>query len=153
MPLRDIATSDSILLREIPGADDEKAIRSIRRLQEIGVGIVAPVDALAANPVANAIALVPAKDAGSVTMPEGAARIAITFDGSETSEQIAAALKAEPVMVRGPPDLLPFTPPPLTHLLFCQFLLERLNTARLFFIIYRSWALSLSLSLSRTNDY
>ena len=70
MPLRDIATSDSILLRELPDADDEKAIRSIRRLQEIGVGVIAPVDALAANPVANAIALVPAKDAGSVAMPE-----------------------------------------------------------------------------------
>ena len=32
MPLRDIATSDSIFLREIPAADDEKANRSIRRL-------------------------------------------------------------------------------------------------------------------------
>ena len=49
MPLRDIATSDSILLTEIPAADDEKAMRSIRRLQEIGVGIVADAAALAAT--------------------------------------------------------------------------------------------------------
>ena len=98
MPLRDIATSDSIFLREIPAASDEKAIRSIRRLQEIGVGIIAPIDALAANPVKNAIALVPAKEAAGATMPEGAARMAITFDGSETAEEIAAALKTEPVM-------------------------------------------------------
>ena len=53
MPLRDVATSDSILLTEVPEPSDEKAMRSIRRLQEIGVGVVADAAALAERPVDN----------------------------------------------------------------------------------------------------
>lgn len=94
MPLRDIATADSVFLREIPAATDEKALRSIRRLQEIGVGIIAPIAALAAHPIANAVALVAARDAPTAAMPQGAVRLAITFDGTETAEEIAAALQA-----------------------------------------------------------
>jgi (E)-4-hydroxy-3-methylbut-2-enyl-diphosphate synthase len=99
MPLRDIATSDSIFLREIPAADDEKANRSIRRLQEIGVGVVAPVAALAATPIDNAVAAVPAKEAkGDMAMPKGAVRWAVVFDGTESAEEVKAALELEPVM-------------------------------------------------------
>jgi (E)-4-hydroxy-3-methylbut-2-enyl-diphosphate synthase len=99
MPLRDIATSDSIFLREIPAADDEKANRSIRRLQEIGVGVVAPVAALAATPIDNAVAAVPAKEAkGDMAMPKGAVRWAVVFDGTESAEEIKSALELEPVM-------------------------------------------------------
>jgi len=99
MPLRDIATSDSIFLREIPAATDDKANRSIRRLQEIGVGIIAPAAALVATPVAHAIALVTAREAPTAVMPAGASRMAVAMDGTETAEEIAAALKVEPVMV------------------------------------------------------
>ena len=99
MPLRDIATSDSIFLREIPAADDEKANRSIRRLQEIGVGVIAPVAALAATPIDNAVAAVPAKEAkGDMAMPKGAVRWAVVFDGTESAEEIKAALELEPVL-------------------------------------------------------
>ena len=98
MPLRDIATSDSIILREIPKPDDEKANRSIRRLQEIGVGVLAPVDALAKTPVANAIAMVAAKDAATATIPDCAARVAVVIDGTESEEEIVAALATDPVM-------------------------------------------------------
>ena len=98
MPLRDIATSDSILLTEIPAADDEKAMRSIRRLQEIGVGIVADAAALAATPIDNSVALVAAKGAASAAVPDCAARVAIVFDGTETEEEVKAALAVDPVM-------------------------------------------------------
>jgi (E)-4-hydroxy-3-methylbut-2-enyl-diphosphate synthase len=99
MPLRDIATSDSVFLREIPAADDEKANRSLRRLQEIGVGVVAPVAALAATPIDNAVAAVPAKEAkGDMAMPKGAVRWAVVFDGTESAEEVKAALELEPVM-------------------------------------------------------
>mmetsp|Transcript_54988 Transcript_54988/g.174866 ORF Transcript_54988/g.174866 Transcript_54988/m.174866 type:complete len:505 (-) Transcript_54988:77-1591(-) len=37
MPFRDIATSDSLLLRDLPAAEDEEARTAIRRLQEVGV--------------------------------------------------------------------------------------------------------------------
>ena len=99
MPLRDIATSDSIFLREIPAAEDEKANRSIRRLQEIGVGVIAPLEALMKTPVPNAVAAVAAKEAkADLAMPEGAARWAVVFDGTETADEVKAALALEPVM-------------------------------------------------------
>ena len=98
MPLRDIATSDSILLTEVPAPSDEKAMRSIRRLQEIGVGVVADAAQLAERPVDNAVALVAAKDATSAAVPDCAARVAVVFDGTETEEEVKAALGVDPVM-------------------------------------------------------
>jgi len=98
MPLRDIATSDSILLTEIPAPGDEKAMRSIRRLQEIGVGVVADAAQLAERPVDNAVALVAAKGAASAAVPDCAARVAVVFDGTETTEEVKAALSVDPVM-------------------------------------------------------
>ena len=98
MPLRDIATSDSILLTEVPAPSDEKAMRSIRRLQEIGVGVVADAAQLAERPVDNAVALVAAKAATSAAVPDCAARVAVVFDGTETTEEVKAALGVDPVM-------------------------------------------------------
>jgi len=99
MPLRDIATSDSVFIRDVPPPSEEVARRSIRRLQEIGVGIVAPAAALAANPVDNAIALVSGKEAvAGVSLPEGAVRMAITLDGTEMAEELKACMATEPVM-------------------------------------------------------
>ena len=61
--------------------------------------MVAPIAALAATPVPNAVALVDAKAAvGDLVMPKGAVRWAVRFDGTETSAEIANALTLEPVM-------------------------------------------------------
>ena len=94
MPLRDVATSDSILLTEVPEPSDEKAMRSIRRLQEIGVGVVADAAALAERPVDNAVALVAAKGAASAAVPDFAARDAVVLDGTETQEEEKVASRA-----------------------------------------------------------
>lgn len=59
----------------------EQSMRSIRRLQEIGVGVIAPAAALDATPIANSIAVVAVKDAGKATVPACAARVALTVDG------------------------------------------------------------------------
>ena len=98
MPLRDIATSDSILLSEVPAASEEKALRSIRRLQEIGVGIVVPAAVLKTTPLANSIALVTVDEIGA-PLPGGAARMAVTLDGTETAAQIKAVAASDAVMV------------------------------------------------------
>jgi len=98
MPLRDVATSDSILLTEVPEPSDEKAMRSIRRLQEIGVGVVADAAALTERPVDDAVALVAAKGAASAALPDCAARVAVVFDGTETEEEVKVALGVDPVM-------------------------------------------------------
>jgi (E)-4-hydroxy-3-methylbut-2-enyl-diphosphate synthase len=96
MPLRDIATSDSILLSEVP--TDVKALRSIRRLQEIGVGVIVPAAVLKSTPLENAIALVSANDVGA-PLPAGAARKAVTLDGTENASQIKAVAASNAVMV------------------------------------------------------
>lgn len=39
MPFKDIATSDSVVLRTIPPSSDTEARRAIKRLQEVGQAI------------------------------------------------------------------------------------------------------------------
>lgn len=103
MPFRDIATSDSLLLRDPPPAADAAARRALRRLQESGVGVFAPAAALAESPVPDAVALFTAAEAAaaaaasgtgaaaaSPALPPGAARWAVWLDGGETEEQVAA---------------------------------------------------------------
>ena len=46
------------------------------------------------TPVPNAVAAVAAKEAkADLAMPEGAARWAVVFDGTETADEVKAALK------------------------------------------------------------
>ncbi len=99
MPFRDIATSDSLFLRELP--DDKDARTALRRLQEVGVGVLAPAPALAASPLAGAIAVVPlaelaAADDADALLPEGAARLAVSVRGDEDAAAFAALAKAGP---------------------------------------------------------
>jgi hypothetical protein len=54
---QDIATADSIFLRQAPAADAKDARTALRRLQESGVGVLVPVSELKAAPIPNAIAL------------------------------------------------------------------------------------------------
>ena len=97
MPLRDIATSGlDHPPRDSQAADDEKANRSIRRLQEIGVGVVAPVDALAATPVDERRSPLVAGEGGAGRHGDDARRApragAVVIDGTESEEEIVAAL-------------------------------------------------------------
>jgi len=97
MPFKDVATSDSIYLPEVPPVDDETARTALRRLIESNVGVIADAAALAARPVPNAVALVPLADAAA-PLPEGAGRRAIVLDGTETAEEISALAGADAVM-------------------------------------------------------
>lgn len=103
MPFKDIATADSILLREVPAASAADQRTALRRLQESGVGVIVPFAALAATPLPNAVALVSATELhaakGKPALPEGAGRVAVAVDGTESDEVIAAIKAAEPVLV------------------------------------------------------
>ena len=100
MPLRDVATSDSILLREAPQVSQEKAMRSIRRLQEIGCGVLVPEAELKKNPVPNAIAIVSLAQAiNKEALPECSERFAVTLNGSESNEDIAKLKDIDAVML------------------------------------------------------
>lgn len=94
MPFKDLATSDSILIRDVP--TDTEGLRALRRLQEVGVHVLCPADVLRASPLPDALALMPLREAaaamraGGVVLPQGAARLAVTIDGTESEEDLAA---------------------------------------------------------------
>lgn len=95
MPFKDIATSDSIFMREVPPVSDAEGRRALKRLQEVGVHVLAPSQVLAQAPLPGAIAVLPlkeaiaAKNSGGIQLPEGAARLAVTIDGTESEEELA----------------------------------------------------------------
>lgn len=103
MPFKDIATSDSLLLREVPAAAAAEQRTALKRLQESGVGVIVPLAALQKEPLPNAVALVTAAELaahkGAVALPAGAARLAVSVDGTEPDEVIAAIKAAQPVML------------------------------------------------------
>ncbi|MEW5297822.1 MAG: hypothetical protein WDW36_001004 [Sanguina aurantia] len=105
MPFKDIATSDSVLLRQLPAVDDKEGRRALRRLQEVTVHVIAPAAELARSPLAGAVALHSLKDAlaahsaGGVKLPEGSLRLAIEVDGTESDSDIAALATLQPVVV------------------------------------------------------
>lgn len=76
MPFKDIATSDTILMRELPPSSDAAGRRAIRRLQEVGVNVIAPAAVLAADPLPGGVAMhtlrdaVAAHNAGGLKLPQ-----------------------------------------------------------------------------------
>ena len=71
---------------------------SLIQMQEVGVHVIAPAAALEGHPLPNPIALRPLAEAaaawaeGRTATPSGAARLAVTIDGTE-NEDVLAALK------------------------------------------------------------
>ena len=57
MPFKDIATSDSIFMRTLPAVDDANARTALRRMMEVGTGVIVPAEELTKNPLENAVAL------------------------------------------------------------------------------------------------
>ncbi|CAL8469861.1 g9403 [Coccomyxa elongata] len=96
MPFKDQATSDTLLMPEIPSSSDKDKRRALARLQEVGVHVIAPAAALEADPLPHAVAAYPLSEAaaalrnGGVHLPEGAGRFCVSVDGTETEEDVAA---------------------------------------------------------------
>jgi (E)-4-hydroxy-3-methylbut-2-enyl-diphosphate synthase len=63
MPFKDIATSDSILMRTLPPSSDKAARTALRRLIEVSMGVVVPAEELEKDPLPNAVALMSLTDA------------------------------------------------------------------------------------------
>jgi len=101
MPFKDVATTDSILLRKVPPVDDKDARTALRRLIEISMGVVVPVEELEANPLPNAVALMDLEDAVARDgkLPEGAIRMAISVNGDEDDDMIAKIRTLNPVFI------------------------------------------------------
>lgn len=74
MPFKDIATTDSILLRKVPPSSDTDARTGIRRLIEVSMGVIVPAEELEKDPLPNAVALMDLEDAiscGGKVRPKG----------------------------------------------------------------------------------
>jgi len=100
MPFKDIATTDSLFLRQLPpiGADKERT--ALRRLQEVGVGILAPAAELEARPLDNSIAVLTLDEVkAGAKVPECAARTAISVRGDEDEATLAALEGNDAVML------------------------------------------------------
>lgn len=124
MPFKDIASTDTLLMRALPAEGDAAARQALRRLQEVGMHVIAPVDVLRETPLQDAIALVPLASAASTQLPEGCKRcascarsasasakahvhsshacvrthrMAVTIDGTESDEQLRSLGDLAPI--------------------------------------------------------
>lgn len=97
LPFKDIATSDSIYLPEVPPIEDATTRRTITRLQEVAVGVLAPIEQLQANPLPNAVAVTSLKSIanGLPPLPTGAIRYAIKIDGTEDADSFNALVNID----------------------------------------------------------
>lgn len=94
LPFKEIATSDSIYLPKVPKADNVNARKTLKRLQEVAVGVFAPIHELLSNPLPNAVAVVSLDDIqknnGQLPpLPTGAIRYALKLSGIESAASYA----------------------------------------------------------------
>ena len=99
LPLKDVATSDALLLRVPPAEDDTASRATLATLAKAGVHAIVPAEALKARPLPGAVALVELAELEAKLMlrtGEGGAasalgdsgRLAVTVRGDESDEQV-----------------------------------------------------------------
>ena len=91
MPFKDIATSDSIYLPEVPASDDQTSRRTIKRLQDVAVGVFAPIEQLRINQLPNSVAVVALEEISKLggkfpDLPVGSIRYAVKVTGLESED-------------------------------------------------------------------
>jgi len=101
MPFKDIATSDSIFMRTIPPSTDTTARTALRRLVEVSVGLIVPVEELEKDPLPNAVAYMSLTDAieKNGELPPGAIRLAVNVDGDEDDEALSKIKQLNPAFI------------------------------------------------------
>lgn len=90
MPFKDLATVDSILLRELPAVEDAEARLALKRLVDISMGVLTPLSEQLTKPLPHAIVLVNLDELSSGAhklLPQGT-RLAVTLRGDESCEQL-----------------------------------------------------------------
>ncbi|KAI3983359.1 hypothetical protein MKX01_013426 [Papaver californicum] len=108
MPFKDLATVDSILLRELPPVEDRDARLALKRLIDISMGVLTPLSEQLTKPLPNAIVLVDLKELSSGAhklLPEGT-RLAVSVRGDESFEDLHVLKDVDATMLLHD---LPFT--------------------------------------------
>ncbi|KAH9288308.1 hypothetical protein KI387_032425 [Taxus chinensis] len=101
MPFKDLATVDTILLRELPPVDDSEARLTIKRLVDISMGVLTPLSEQLTKSLAHAIVLVNVKEISTGAhklLPEGT-RLAVTLRGDEAYEDLDLIKSVDPIML------------------------------------------------------
>ncbi|KAJ4980008.1 hypothetical protein NE237_010788 [Protea cynaroides] len=90
MPFKDLATVDSILLRELPPVEDSKARLALKRLIDVSMGVLTRLSEQLTKPLANAVVLVNLKELATGAyklLPEGT-RLAVSVRGDEPYDDL-----------------------------------------------------------------
>jgi (E)-4-hydroxy-3-methylbut-2-enyl-diphosphate synthase len=112
MPFKDIATSDSIYLPEVPESQEERLV--IKRLQDVAIGVLAPIEQLAVSPMPNTVAVITLESVVSgdlPPLPEGSMRYAVKATGLEpeaayaTLKQLSTHPRMTTLIVEAPPHV------------------------------------------------
>ncbi|KAK9800350.1 hypothetical protein WJX73_008117 [Symbiochloris irregularis] len=105
MPFKDIATSDTLLMPTVPSRDDAAGRRALKRLQDVGVHVIAPAGELRRDNLPHAVALMPLREAVAahrspegLQLPEGSGRLVVSIDGTESEDEVAALQSTGAVM-------------------------------------------------------
>ncbi|KAL8130680.1 hypothetical protein V2J09_019835 [Rumex salicifolius] len=101
MPFKDLATVDSIMLRELPPVDDADSRLALKRLIDVSMGVITPLDEQLTKPLPNAIVLLNLKELSSNAhklLPEGS-RLAVTVRGDEPFEELEALKSIDATMI------------------------------------------------------
>jgi len=98
MPFKDVATTDSVLMRTVPDVEDTDARTILKRMIESNMGVIVPAEELEKNPLPNAVALMSLTEAVACDgkLPEGAIRLAVEIDGSEDEDTIGKIQELKP---------------------------------------------------------
>eukprot|EP00923_Selenidium_pygospionis_P048030 GHVN01082769.1.p1 GENE.GHVN01082769.1~~GHVN01082769.1.p1 ORF type:complete len:668 (+),score=52.93 GHVN01082769.1:48-2051(+) len=101
MPFKDVATSDSVYVTDLSGMDTRKEA-TLKRLQQSGVGVLAPIESLRSKPLSGGVSVVSLAEwvdangiSKSMELPQGSRRVAIIIDGRETREQLMAVAASD----------------------------------------------------------
>ncbi|AED97355.1 4-hydroxy-3-methylbut-2-enyl diphosphate synthase [Arabidopsis thaliana] len=101
MPFKDLATVDSILLRELPPVDDQVARLALKRLIDVSMGVIAPLSEQLTKPLPNAMVLVNLKELSGGAyklLPEGT-RLVVSLRGDEPYEELEILKNIDATMI------------------------------------------------------
>ena len=101
MPFKDLATVDSILLRELPPVDDADARLSLKRLIDISMGVITPLSEQLTKPLPHAMVLVNLKEisSGAYKLLPGGTRLVVSVRGDEPYEELELLKTVDPTIV------------------------------------------------------
>lgn len=101
MPFKDLATVDSILLRELPPVDDADARLALKRLIDVSMGVITPLSEQMTKPLPHAMVLVNLKELSSGAhklLPEGT-RLVVALRGDEPYSELEILKSVDATML------------------------------------------------------